>query len=722
MHQVALSATRGAILLLAVAGFTLCFEASAQVADPVSPPSSLKDIAVPAIPNLSNYIRNNGVAIALGKALFWDQNAGSDGMACASCHFHAGADSRTKNQLHPGANGHWDAPVGAINWRANHSLAGTDFPLHALSDPLERNSNVISSITNTPIDDIVGSAGTFGGSEMRIVPRVGVACNNRDMGQDVFHIGDKLTRLTTGRNAPTVVNAVFNFRNFWDGRANNVFNGVNPFGLRDPNAFVSERQADGSERPARIALINSSLASQAVGPALNTVEMTCALKGFKELGRKLYSLRPLKDQQVHKDDSVLKTYRAATGAGLTSTYATLIKAAFDAKYWSSTKVDVEGYTQFERNFSLFWGLAIQAYEATLISDETPYDKYVGDRKTHAEANALALTEQQTRGLKVFMGDKANCIACHKGAEFTGAATLLQAERSEEGLIERMIMGDSTAALYDNSFYNIGVTPTANDLGVGGNDPFGNPLSFTRQYKNASFPPLGQSIEPDHFQINPCSFKIPVNVDDCQQTPFIGSRIATDGAFKTPTLRNITLTAPYFHNGGKGTLEQVVEFYNRGGDRRGEDGQDSTGQGANGSNLDADIRFIGLTDQEKADLVAFLRYGLTDRRVACEMGPFDHPSLKVPHGHKGDESLAYDANNDGKADDDWLNLPAVGKYGLPGNGSPCYANDVGEQLSAVTDGSTLLARSFDGPALFLFGIGAARVGYQRKQSAMRNTIE
>ena len=40
------------------------------------------------------------------------------------------------------------------------------------------------------------------------------------------------------RNTPTMINAVFNHRNFWDMRAQNLFNGVNPFGDRDPDAFV----------------------------------------------------------------------------------------------------------------------------------------------------------------------------------------------------------------------------------------------------------------------------------------------------------------------------------------------------------------------------------------------------------------------------------------------------------------------------------------------------
>ncbi|MFY0532376.1 hypothetical protein [Nannocystis pusilla] len=56
-------------------------------------------------------IVDNDAAIALGKALFWDMQSGSDGQACASCHFSAGADNRSRNQLTPGligGNGKFD--------------------------------------------------------------------------------------------------------------------------------------------------------------------------------------------------------------------------------------------------------------------------------------------------------------------------------------------------------------------------------------------------------------------------------------------------------------------------------------------------------------------------------------------------------------------------------------------------------------------------------------
>jgi cytochrome c peroxidase len=68
--------------------------------------------------------------------------------------------------------------------------------------------------------------------------------------------------------------------------------------------------------------------------------------------------------------------------------------------------------------------------------------------------------------------------------------------------------------------------------------------------------------------------------------------ADKGAFKTPTIRNVEQTAPYMHDGSQQTLEEVVEWYNKGGHPN--------------PYLDKDVRKLDLTDQEKADLVAFMK--------------------------------------------------------------------------------------------------------------------
>ena len=89
------------LTLLSPAGVLTSRSASVWAANPLAPPS-LKTVIVPEPPDLANYVRNKTVAIQLGKALFWDMQLGGDGVqACASCHFHAGADNGPKTNLGP---------------------------------------------------------------------------------------------------------------------------------------------------------------------------------------------------------------------------------------------------------------------------------------------------------------------------------------------------------------------------------------------------------------------------------------------------------------------------------------------------------------------------------------------------------------------------------------------------------------------------------------------
>ena len=78
-----------------------------------------------------------------------------------------------------------------------------------------------------------------------------------------------------------------------------------------------------------------------------------------------------------------------------------------------------------------------------------------------------------------------------------------------------------------------------------------------------------------------------------------------GAFKTPTVRNVVLTAPYMHDGSQATLEEVVEWYAKGGHAN--------------DHLSDKIKKLDLSDQDKADLVAFMKEGLTSDFPPVEEG-------------------------------------------------------------------------------------------------------
>jgi len=605
--------------------------------NPDAPPS-LKTVPPPKNATTDKYVRNRQAAIQLGKALFWDMQVGSDGQACASCHFHAGADNRIKNQLNPGSQSTGNTSFDLAG--PNYTVHTADFPFHKLLDPDDRHSDVVHDYR-----DVTSSQGVFKVSFTDII--LGSMIERGTVVSDtVFNVGGINTRRVEPRNTPTMINAIYNYRNFWDGRANNIFNGVNPFGLSDSSARVFVMK-NGRLQLTYINPDISSLASQADGPPLSQLEMSYIGRIFQKVGKKMLSLKPLGVQHADPTDSVLGSLAVTTGSqlGLRTTYSDMIRTAFRAEYWGNTTniikivngvpkvyakparaLRTDEYTEMEYNLSLFLGLAIQMYTATLISDDSRFDRF-------QEGEADALTADEQAGLDLFLHE-GRCINCHNGPLFSNA-TIPHLFRDPYNLtgpqrIERMVMGDLGVAVYDSGFYNIGVRPTEEDIGVGGIDPFGRPLSLSRRATLLA--------DPVRFDIDPPAQP--------------GERVAVDGAFKAPILRNVELTGPYFHNGGQETLEQVVQFYDRGGDFADE----------NIDNLDPDIQELGLTDGEKAQVVAFLK-ALTDERVRIQSAPFDHPQLFIPNGHPGDETHVTNRGN-GLATDAFVEIPATGRAGGP----------------------------------------------------------
>jgi cytochrome c peroxidase len=806
---------------------------------PLRPLAPLSSVPIPPVFGMEGILADKTAAIQLGKALFWDMQAGSDDtQACASCHFNAGADSRVNNEVNPGQAGgdntfQLGVPLNGSLGPNYHYRAGTpgagfggyhdgDFPFRKLADENDRFS-VISDVNDVsgsqgvpamnmgdvqvgqvgPGGNIVssgngGSAGpssvndgspdgpgrTFGpGSHNPRRSPAGastfsISAGNKSNGggsritfinknttsvetdistpDPVFSYPDPAdpnsrinTRRTTGRNTPSVVNAVFNFRNFWDGRAQNACNGANPFGARDKTSHLVVQEPDGTLGAALVNMQNSALCSQSLGPILSSTEMSAAGRDLHQVGKKLLARTPLAKQMVDPTDSVLGQFSNAPNKGLNTSYIALIKQAFQPEWWNSTlhvcaaadgsvsstidstagiacPTNTTEYSLMEYNFSLFWGVSIQMYESTLVADQTPLDKFleqqqsftlVGDNTKNQYTIALKpgitpytlsiiglnptldasdqdmyafddgqgrvmgvgvnggsidyasgtlsvffgeppvsqvpikisysigqtpLTEGQLRGLVLFQ-TKARCVVCHGGPELSNAAVGTVGPNP----VERMIMEDDSARVYDTGFYHIGVRPAAEDAGLAGTDPVaGLPLSQSEylrekvcqgEFHTVIVPGRrGDGIAP-----------APMNCTD---------DIARGGFFKAPQLRNVALTAPYFHNGSQLTLEQVVEFYNRGGDFNTVDEVKF---------MDSDIEILGLTLQDKQDLVDFLRNALTDPRTVKQAAPFDHPQLFTPNGHPQDPNgypVQKDPAHPGQATNQYMEIPATGANG------------------------------------------------------------
>lgn len=171
--------------------------------------------------------------------------------------------------------------------------------------------------------------------------------------------------------------------------------------------------------------------------------------------------------------------------------------------------------------------AIASFERTIISGDSPYDKY-------AKGNKTAMKPAAIRGMKVFNG-KGRCVNCHSGPYFS-----------------------------DSSYHN---------LGVG--------------YKNGKYTDVGR-------------YDVTKNPKD-------------KGKFKTPTLRQVALTAPYMHDGSSPTLASVIDLYNRG--------------GIPNPNLDRDIKPLNLTNGEKSDLIAYLK-ALTGPYPIVTAPPLPNPEITV----------------------------------------------------------------------------------------------
>lgn len=187
------------------------------------------------------------------------------------------------------------------------------------------------------------------------------------------------------------------------------------------------------------------------------------------------------------------------------------------------------------------GMALASYERTLNSANSPFDRwqYGHDKQ--------ALDDKAQRGLQLFTG-KAGCSQCHT-------------------------IGDKHALFTDNGLHNTGIG-------------YQDAMASNDNKQNVQLAP-GVYVNVDAKLIDSVSATKANDLGRYEITQDPQDR----WKYKTPTLRNISLTAPYMHNGSLATLQDVIAFYNQG--------------GVANENLDPLIKPLHLTDEECKDLEHFL---------------------------------------------------------------------------------------------------------------------
>lgn len=183
-------------------------------------------------------------------------------------------------------------------------------------------------------------------------------------------------------------------------------------------------------------------------------------------------------------------------------------------------------------------MALAAFERTHVSTPAPFDRFLrGDTK--------AISASAKRGWSLFNG-QGRCISCH-GVNPTGAF------------------------FFDNKFHNIGIAAHKKDF-----------VTLARQA--LTIIETGNEKQIDELAIE--------NDDFTELGRFLVTKSPGDiGAFKTPTLRNVTVTGPYMHDGSLTTLWDVMDHYNKG--------------GIANPFLDGGIHRLALSESQIDDIVAFM---------------------------------------------------------------------------------------------------------------------
>ena len=230
-----------------------------------------------------------------------------------------------------------------------------------------------------------------------------------------------------------------------------------------------------------------------------------------------------------------------------------------------------------------FGKAIAAYEFTLVANSSPFDRWIADVKAGKGDESTAISSEAKQGARLFVG-KAGCSDCH-----------------------------NTPLLSDSKFHNIAVTqdgpaiPTESDCPAGGFCDCAPQTDGHAGPKNCI--PWGAYDGIDKLQKNGFRRDGTWSDDstDASRMAYVSMTLENKliGGYRTPSLRNVALTAPYMHTGGIATLDEVIAHYNNGG------APNAPGAPA------AQLKPLFLDTAEQSALVEFLK-SLTNDPLPAEL--------------------------------------------------------------------------------------------------------
>jgi cytochrome c peroxidase len=289
-----------------------------------------------------------------------------------------------------------------------------------------------------------------------------------------------------------------------------------------------------------------SLWAQALGPPESRVEMGSTRSRIALL---VYDKYRAEYASVFANEAPLPQLRDGTGQPIVDENAGPNADAAGLQAWQALGRDKPELQRAITRVFVNFGKAIAAYESLLVSRSSRFDRF-REALVEGFASSGHLTEGELLGLKLFVG-KAGCSSCHRGPNLT-----------------------------DGKFHNIGVPQTGAHVAA---TDTGRAEGMTRVKADEFNCQSAWSDAPDPAACAVAALEL----GDQQEQ-------AALGAFKTPGLRSVASTAPYFHTGAAATLLEVVEHYATGGAESGYAGK-----------LDDNLMALELDDQEKQQLVDFL---------------------------------------------------------------------------------------------------------------------